>query len=67
MANLIVQLETEALLVATLAHLVDQLELGGFKDRHGQSASQLKPLREARRLLEDLGIDPDETRRAPPI
>ncbi len=63
----ITQLEAEVLLVATLAELVDQLAIGGFRDRHGHDAAKLAPLRKARRLLDDLGIDPAETRRAPPV
>ena len=65
--NRITQLQTEALIVATLAELVDQLEIGGFRDRHGHAAAKLAPLRDARRLLDKLGIDPAETRRAPPV
>ncbi len=67
MTTRITQLLTEAQLVATLAELVDQLEDGGFRDRHGHDAAKLAPLRDARRLLDKLGIDPAETRRAPPV
>ena len=67
MTRRIAHLKSEALLVATLAELVDQLETGGYRDHFGQNAAMLAPLRDARRLLDRLGIDPAETRRAPPV
>ncbi len=63
----ITQLQSEALLVATLAELVDQLQIGGCRHRHGHDAAKLAPLHDTRRLLDRLGIDPAETRRAPPV